>query len=417
MSADHRNQLNGAVFLASQFGLIILSIPAFVPRPLQVVAFALLGWYLFQVISIQTTGDFNADFGLGSAIIVQYLLALGYAFLTPPEKLKDFQDKCTTSVAERPLGQRVLWTLKLFSNPRGIGWAHEPSYLPPRPSPSTPRSTFVISRILLAAGCFSIVSISHYFVDTYVAFVTADLLVTGAPFRWRVSAVFNFAIGGICMLSGLNATISAAVVGCGFSVPERWPHLFGSPLQIWSIRRVWRRFWHQMIRQVCIYRLMSETVHTDFTCVLQSVLTCTSALLGRVVSDKHIGTTSYKLARLYIAFSISGLVHAGGDLMATGKLGSKSLTFFMLQPLGISVEIVVSRLWSRLQGGPMKSRGKNLVERNSSDKYHGAAEDSIPPLWIRCVGFIWVALWMVWSGAYIVDALYAARLAANFGRV
>jgi hypothetical protein len=53
-------------------------------------------------------------------------------------------------------------------------------------------------------------------------------------------------------------------------------------------------------------------------------------------------------------------------------------------------------------------------------KHHNcrsSTEDSIPPLWIRCLGRIWVALWMVWTAAYMVDALYSARLSANPGHV
>jgi hypothetical protein len=250
MGADHRKLLDGALFLASQVILILVSVPAFVPKPAQVISFGVVGWYLYRIIFTQTTGDFNNDFGLGPTIIVQYMLALDYALLTPPESLKDFNQGDIARVTKRSFKKRVLWTLKLFSNPRGIGWAHEPSHLPPRPSSSTPRSTFVISRILLATCCFLIFGGASLFDAAYANTITADKLLTGAPLHRRVLGVLSFGLGGVSVISGLNAILSAGAVGCGFSSPERWPLLYGSPLQVWSIRRFWRRFWHQMIRRV-----------------------------------------------------------------------------------------------------------------------------------------------------------------------
>jgi hypothetical protein len=201
--------------------------------------------YFYQVVFTQTTGDFNSDFGLGSGILFQYLVVLDYAFLTPPDKLKDLHDKDLTRVIKRPLKERALWAIKLYSNPRGIGWAHEPSHLPPRPSPSIPRSRFVISRILLAICCFLVIGGRNLVENAY-----ADKLVTGEPLHQRALRVLSFGSAIVCMLSGVNALISACAVGCGISSPESWPQLFGTPLQVWSIGIFWRRFWHQMIRRV-----------------------------------------------------------------------------------------------------------------------------------------------------------------------
>ena len=250
MGADHRKPLDNALFLALQTSLIIVTIPAFIPRPAQLIVFAVLGWYSYQVIFTQTTGDFNNDFGLGAAILIQYIVALDYALLTPADILRDFYDNDRTRVTQRPLKQRVVWALKVSSNPRCIGWAHEPPYLPPRPLPSTPRSNFVFSRIFLATCCFLIVGGTRHFDAVFSGTTTANKLLTGAPLHRRVVGVLCFGLGGVCMISGVNATLSAVIVGCGLSSPERWPLLFGSPLEVWSIRRFWRRFWHQMIRRV-----------------------------------------------------------------------------------------------------------------------------------------------------------------------
>jgi hypothetical protein len=120
----------------------------------------------------------------------------------------------------------------------------------------------------------------------------------------------------------------------------------------------------------------------------------------------------------------------GGDVMATGKLCFKSFTFFMLQPIGITVELVVSYLWclpENSEGNPKTSTADTKHIEQSPAKHHNdnfaintrkpLAEEPIPPLWIRCVGSIWVALWMLWTAAYMVDALYSARLSANSGQL
>src|SRR5260221_6855014 len=180
MSTDHRKPFNCTLFIASHIIIFLVTIPAFMPRSAQVIALILVGWYFYQVIFTQTTGDFSNDFGLGSAIIGQYLVALDLGLLTPPEQLKDFYDKDQTSVTQRPLKKRIIWALKLYLNPRGIGWTHEPSHLPHRPSPSTPRSRFVFSRVVFAIFCFLTIQGMLRFNAAYVDKAITDKLITGA---------------------------------------------------------------------------------------------------------------------------------------------------------------------------------------------------------------------------------------------
>ena len=134
------------------------------------------------------------------------------------------------------------------------------------------------------------------------------------------------------------------------------------------------------------------------------MLTCASSILGCVFPDQHVGTAGYKLARLFTVFCISGLAHAGGELMGTRKAGFKSITFFMLQPFGIVIELVVSYLWHQLQRKGVEA----VLEKHDND------EEGRPPLWIRGIGIIWVMLWIVWTGAYLVDPLYSALFKVKF---
>ena len=238
------------MILTSQVLLTIVSIPAFVPKPAKVLAFVLVGCCVHRMILTQTTGNFNTDYTLGSGAIFQYIAILDFALLTPLENLRNLHEKDQTGVAKRPFNQRVHFALRLLPNIRGIGWSHEPSHLPPRPSPSTPRSRFVVSRILHATCCFFIAYRASLLNISYAKETTVDKLLTGAPLDLRARGVLSYGLNIFCMIFATHAVVAASVVGCGFSSPERWPLLLGSPLQVWSIRRFWRRFWHQMIRRV-----------------------------------------------------------------------------------------------------------------------------------------------------------------------
>ncbi len=250
MNTTDRKPFDAVLFSISMAILIVASIPSFLPKFARVLGVLLVGCIHYRIIFTQTIGDFAGDLGLGSTILAQFLRGADYALFTSPENLVNHRDGEALKVTQRPFKKRVQWTLGLYSNPRGIGWAHEPRHLPPRPSPSTPRWKFVFYRILFAIGCFSVIGGVRVADASNPGLTTPGMLLTEAPLHWRVLGMTGFGLGGVFMLSGLNSTLAAVVLGCGFSSPERWPWLFGSPFQLWSIRRFWRRFWHQMLRRV-----------------------------------------------------------------------------------------------------------------------------------------------------------------------
>ena len=36
--------------------------------------------------------------------------------------------------------------------------------------------------------------------------------------------------------------------------------------------------------------------------------------------------------------------------------------------------------------------------------------EGAPPLWIRCVGYLWVASWFVWSLAFMIDPMTSTNI-------
>jgi hypothetical protein len=253
MEPSDRRPFDVVLFCISSAILIIVSIPSFLPKFARVLGVLFIGYIYYQIIFTQTTGDLAGDFGVGSVILAQYLTGADYALFTSPDKLLDYCDGDRSKVAQRSFKKRVQWTLRLYSNPRGIGWAHEPSHLPNRPSPSTPRREFVFWRILFAIGCFSVIGVIYVINASNPGLTTPGMLLSEAPLHWRALGAACFGWVAVFMISALNSVLAAAVVGCGYSSPERWPWLFGSHFQVWSITGFWRRFWHQVIRRVIIF--------------------------------------------------------------------------------------------------------------------------------------------------------------------
>ena len=114
----------------------------------------------------------------------------------------------------------------------------------------------------------------------------------------------------------------------------------------------------------------------------------------------------------------------GGDKMLTGKLTFDwSFMCFILQPLGIALESLVCCLWGHWWGTQQSSsNGYRKVNASGRDQATSInprrfgmtvtkgiemRNESDPPLLIRCIGYIWVAIWFTWTAAYFVDPMCA----------
>ena len=139
--------------------------------------------------------------------------------------------------------------------------------------------------------------------------------------------------------------------------------------------------------------------------------------------DAENGLIAYKLLRCCIVFFIGGVVHMGGDKMLTGRLTfGWSFMFFVLQPFGIAFESLVCYLWTHWRGtqhsssktGHRKASGSGRDQANDISARRFSMENRIemrdesdPPLWIRSIGHIWVAIWFTWTAAYFIDPMCA----------
>lgn len=191
----------------------------------------------------------------------------------------------------------------------------------------------------------------------------------------RLVGSFIYWINLFAVLQGVFSVTAVLTVGLGLSHPGSWKPLFGPMHSATSIRGFWgydplhepafithscadislsRTFWHQSLRDA-LYQPASFLSHR----VLQ---------LGPGVLARY--------TKLFLAFLISGLMHASADAaMGLDLRHSGSIHFFCTQFMGIMLEDCMTALCS-----------KRWVPKTSTN------------LTLRYfLGFIWVACFLGWS--------------------
>lgn len=250
---ESREPFYGPLFGIFQLGLIVAMIPG-IPRIAQYALFSTILWIAYYLVTKTTTGDPPVDLAQGSAIATQLMTLADSVFFADPDSLKDIYHGQTGKITEAPLKQRMKWALNLYINPRGIGWAHEAPHTPPRVPLSTSRSSFVFRQLRRAVICISL-ECAAYTLNASNPFMTdKTLLLRNAPFKWRALGTAGFALAGYARINWMHCFLSATIVGIGFSIPERWPNLFGSFTSATTVRLVWRSVFTTM----CTTKL-----HTD----------------------------------------------------------------------------------------------------------------------------------------------------------
>jgi hypothetical protein len=123
-----------------------------------------------------------------------------------------------------------------------------------------------------------------------------------------------------------HALLSIVFVGVlRLDLPEEWPSVFGSPLEAYSLRRYWARFWHRLV-----YR---------------PYLGLASVVAGRL----HVSSLGPKLEKtflVFLIFLISGLAHAvvslhGGNLVeALDDIAFYCMNFDVIAAEGVICQLV-----------------------------------------------------------------------------
>lgn len=210
------------------------------PRVIQYAFVPVIGVICLHLIVKTTTGVVFLDAAAGCMFLIQPMMHFANVLLIDPDSLVDYSHPEAEKITEKSWWNRALWTVRLSLNTRGIGWEHEVRHLPgSRCSAETPRWTFVgrtMRRILrnVVIMCLGLAGI----IST-LALTANESKLSSASIQWRIFAVLS---SGLAVRAGMdNIYLAAALcaVAGGFSTPDRWPDMFGSVLDAWSVSRFW----------------------------------------------------------------------------------------------------------------------------------------------------------------------------------
>ena len=151
-----------------------------------------------------------------------------------PELRKIGQHKSASSMT---FTERLVWAASLIATPRGIGWAHEPiNHIPKRPTSS--RIKFIASQMLWNVFYFTCFNITGLLAQENPCFRAGGPSLAAFGWRWRTTSwLFVFSL--YYAMNGLYTALTIVYVATGLYKPSDCPHLFGSPLQAYTLRKCW----------------------------------------------------------------------------------------------------------------------------------------------------------------------------------
>lgn len=238
METRQRAPFSGPLYGVYQL-ILLLSIVPGTSKTARFAALPILLSIAYYLITKTTTGDIAGDLGLGSGILTQLMTQLDNMFLTDPDTLVgDYDRQKQLKITKQPLKARISFASNLFVNPRGIGYLQKPRYSKGLLT-STPRWTFVRARITKVVF-YGLAECATYALNASNPGMTNTKgLLSEASFLWRALGVACFGLAGYARIDALHCFLSALVVALGWSTPENWPNLFGSPLEAWSVQQFW----------------------------------------------------------------------------------------------------------------------------------------------------------------------------------
>ena len=186
--------------------------------------------------------------------------------------------------------------------------------------------------------------------------------------------------------------------------PQDWPHLFGNPLEAYTLGRFWsrsatppfsdreflanisHRFWHRG----------HVPSYMDFSQLLINILP------HALRKNQHVTTTFTH----FLFFLFSGLVHTLVSWQTHGACAFYGdIKFFLTNFAAVTIEGVVLDRFNKTDGRKTSTqqeqkrkyedkKGQNSVDRDNGVSRSGQRQVSL--LW-RCIGYIWVFGFFFWA--------------------
>ncbi|KAI6165132.1 hypothetical protein EDD17DRAFT_1754332 [Pisolithus thermaeus] len=334
------------------------------------------------------TGYMKFDNVFGAALGTTVLQAIRFLLLMRPmEEYRHDTDK--VPAYQLPFFQRCFWLFSMTSSPRGIGWSFRVKHgvVPVKPCHRT-RLSFIASRLRWL--------FSHYFLleaallyTRYNPVYLSEASVTSQGYILQSLNVAAIPCQMYALITCVHSTLAVLAVATHFSEPQAWPQPFGRWRDAYTVRRLWGRTWHQMVRR----DLTLFGPHWP----KQNPWDPARAEDSSVDKPEEREPWGRRYRRLCYAFICSACMHVCGDVLlqfrlwndfpSFGPSGTKevpnligySAPYFLWQPVGVLVEETVVAIGERM----------------------GLQEST----WTRMIGYAWVWVFTSATLVYSVDGL------------
>ncbi|PPR07937.1 hypothetical protein CVT24_000827 [Panaeolus cyanescens] len=298
------------------------------PSPYRGLLFLLMTlFYLYTLFAPSAdTQDPEMIYQMGLSASIQMGQAFDFMIVNEPQlvlRRKDADPK--VHISKQSLFSRLLWATNLYINSRGANWNFE---APNLAHSTLPRPAFVVSRAKWAA--FFLVAL-----DVLNIYAKRNPILSGEVpfgtygFGWQTWNVMVYWTTVYCYMQFAHCVLSSITVMLGVSSVNDWPSWHGHPSTAVSIRKFWGTTWHQALRRPL-------------------------ATMGKFIANDKLrypkGSFVSSYIQLYVAFIMSGLIHASADWILMKNLSSfkGNLLFYSSQALVISFEDAVVGFANRL---------------------------------------------------------------------
>ncbi|KAF9257342.1 hypothetical protein L218DRAFT_949270 [Marasmius fiardii PR-910] len=360
------------------------------------ICFHLLLWILYTTVLRQpSSGRCNGEFEYGTLLLVQTLIAFDFLVITKDLhrsfRRLDHKRKPELDISSAPFMTRLVWGLSLVMNPRGIGWEHGSSHRLPYNSPSLPRigsrNQFLMRKIITLVE-----SAGYFFLSSYItrssvsSFLHIRIQAHGPVWGLITSVVWITRVIAYCNM--LHLGLAVTMVGVGAWDYHQCPPLFGYWSEGYTLRRVWGRVWHQLLRR---------TLESHASFILS---------IFRITPSKH-GTSSqslYYFIRSLVAVLVSGLFHQTMSYISPPRqayttissfLTGADIQLFFSQAVGLVIEAGGIWAWNKL--GSTRNRRKLNQKEKRLGKGESDRENDRNHQWHRYLGYVWVITWCSWT--------------------
>jgi hypothetical protein len=217
------------------WGITLLSLVVR-PSPYRGLLFIPILSICLYLVFYTTRADMASKYAMSSIVFSLIFFSLDLTVLTEVQnELRLVGQK--TSISTASLSDRFWWALRLFSSPRGIGWAHEPT-AHILPHPTTSRVRFLWDQLLRTAKYIIIFDVIRVLSYSNPYFQKGGPSLTDAGLLWRIT-VLAHAITSYANLERVYAICSIVSVGSGVTLPGDWPPLVGYLGDAYTVRRSW----------------------------------------------------------------------------------------------------------------------------------------------------------------------------------